>query len=165
MSITGSVSMSVGVQDRRTIGANSVETNVGPGVTTSWTIGDGTGANQGNRTWHARRTIPGGGNDDLDLAGGLTDVQTGAAVTFISIISIIVSNRSSTNTITIGGGTNAVSTMLGATSALTLRPGGAVAIHAPDATGYAITAATADILRIAGTAGQSYDIAIVGRAS
>jgi len=58
-------------------------------------------------------------------------------------------------------------TLLGATHTLTLRPGAFVAVGtgAADATGYAVTATTADLLKIANSgAGTSvtYDIHIIG---
>jgi len=163
MSVNGSVSAAINVRDQRTIGVNDVPVSVGPTFSVAGQITNGTGANQANRTWHAVRTIPTGGNDDLDLAGGLTDLQTGGAITFTSIISVAIKNRSATATLTIGGGTNTVTTILPGTSTVVLRPGGFVVLYGADATGYAVVAATGDILRISGTVGQQYDIVIIGR--
>ncbi len=46
-----------------------------------------------------------------------------------------------------------------------VKPGGAIALVAPDATGYAVTAGTADQLKVANSAGGTsvtYDIIIIG---
>jgi hypothetical protein len=73
-----------------------------------------------------------------------------------------------TNTLIMGGGaSNPVTTILtGTTPALIIRPGGSLMLNVgPDATGYVITAATADILRFTnGGAGSSvsYDLVVIG---
>ena len=54
------------------------------------------------------------------------------------------------------------------TDKISVRPGGAFILIAPDATGYAVTAATGDLLKIANSAGTTsvtYDIIIIGATS
>ncbi len=131
------------------------------------TLTNGTGANQASQQWHDRRTILASSNDDLDLAGVLTNAF-GVTLTFTKIKAIgIKANAANANDVVVGNAAaNGVSTIFGATThTLKIKPGGIMILTAPDVNGYGITAATADILRIAnGGAGSSvtYDIVIVG---
>jgi len=133
----------------------------------STTLANGTGANQANQMWADTRTISASSNDDLDLAGVLTNAF-GATLTFTSIKAIVVTAASAnTNDVIIGGSaTNPFETFLGGTSpSVTVVPGGSFAIVNPEATGYVVTAATGDILRLTNSAGGTtvdYDIIIIG---
>lgn len=127
----------------------------------------GTGAGAADRIWHDQRTIAISGTDDLDLAGTLIDVF-GATVTFARIKSITVAaSAANTNNVIIGNAaTNGFITWVGAaTHTVTVRPGGFFQLAATDATSYAVTAGTGDLLRIANSgAGTSvlYDIILIG---
>lgn len=131
---------------------------------------DGSGANQAHKVFADTRTITASSNDDLDFAGGLTD-GLGNAITFTSVKGLIVTAAdANTNNVVIGGeGTNPFSSMFSdATDKLVVKPGGTVVLLAPGATGYAVTASTGDILRIAnGGAGTSvtYTIYVIGETS
>ncbi|WP_432041416.1 hypothetical protein [Streptomyces cadmiisoli] len=131
-------------------------------------LGSGTGAGKADRVWSDRRTIAASGNEDLDLAGVLTDAF-GAAITFARIKGLIVAAASgNTNNVVVGAAAGSPwVTLLGATHTLTLRPGAFVAVGTgqADATGYAVTAGTGDLLRVANSAGSTsvtYDIHIIG---
>lgn len=128
----------------------------------------GVAAGQADRLFSDTRTIPASSNDDLDLAGVLID-PLGNVLTFARIKGLIIAaSPNNSNTLIMGGGaSNPVTTILGGTTpTLTIRPGGVLALTVgADATGYAVTAATADILRLTnGGAGTSvtYDIVIWG---
>ena len=127
----------------------------------------GTGANQADRIWHDQRTIAASGTDDLDLAGVLVDVF-GATVTFARIRAIVVQAASgNTNNVVIGAAaSNQFATWVGAaTHTVNVRPGGLFTLAATDATSYAVTAGTGDLLRIANSgAGTSvtYDVVLIG---
>jgi hypothetical protein len=128
----------------------------------------GTGSGQADRLFSDTRTIAASSNDDLDLAGVLVD-PLGATLTFARVKTLIVKAASANaNTLIMGGAaSNPVTTILGGTTpTLTLRPDGLLVLDVgADATGYAVTAATADILRFTnGGAGSSvtYDVIIVG---
>jgi len=131
--------------------------------------GTGTGAGLADRVWHDQRTIAASGTDDLDLAGVLVDVF-GATVTFARIRAMVVAAASgNTNNVIVGNATtNGFITWVGAAAhTVTVRPGGflCLANGLTDATGYAVTAGTGDILRIANSgAGTSvtYDIILFG---
>jgi hypothetical protein len=130
-------------------------------------FGDGTAANQADRLFTDTRTITASSNDDLDLAGVLTDAF-GATLTFARVRGLIVAAAAgNTNNVVVGGAaSNAFATPFGdPTDKLVVRPGATFALIAPDITAYAVTAATGDILRIANSgAGTSvtYDIVIIG---
>ncbi|MGW4648045.1 hypothetical protein [Kitasatospora sp. NPDC004289] len=130
-------------------------------------LGSGTGAGQVDKLWVATRTIAASGTDDLDLAGTLTDAF-GAVFTLARVKGIIVAASSAnTNVVQVGGAaSNAfVNWVADATDKVVLRPGGFMAVAAPDATGYPVTAGTGDLLRITnGGAGTSvtYDICVLG---
>lgn len=127
----------------------------------------GTGANQADKYWSDQRTIAASSNDDLDLAGSLTDLITGT-MTFVRIKGIIVyAATGNTNNVVIGGSaSNPFNTWVSGTSpAVIVRPGGLFCLMATDATSYAVTAGTGDILRLtnsgAGTT-VTYDIHLIG---
>jgi hypothetical protein len=127
----------------------------------------GTGAGQADRVFTDTRTIAASGNDDLDLAGVLTD-PLGAVLTFARIKTMaIYAYGANTNNLTIGNAAanGFISWVGGATHTVTVRPGGLLLLAGTDATAYAVTAATADILRVTNAAGGSsvtYDIVLIG---
>lgn len=129
----------------------------------------GTGAGQADLVFSDTRTIAASSNDDLDLAGGLTDAH-GATLTFARVKALIVTaSASNTNTVVVGGdATNTFLTWVSAEGdSVVLRPGACLALFAgqADATGYAVTASTGDLLRITnGSSGSTvdYDIVIIG---
>lgn len=132
-------------------------------------LASGTGAGQADLIFSDTRTVNASSNDDLDLAGGLTDAH-GATLTFAKIKGLIVTAAAgNTNNVLVGG--DATSTFLtwvvAEPDAVILRPGASFALFAgvADATGYAVTASTGDLLRISNSgAGTSvtYDIVIIG---
>jgi hypothetical protein len=83
---------------------------------------------------------------------------------FVRVKAIYIKNNG-TATMTFGAGSNAWATMLNAAGTLKIPAGGFVLIATPDATGYTVTAATADLLNVAGTGTETYDIAILGATS
>jgi hypothetical protein len=131
---------------------------------------DGAGANQANRLFHDQRTLAASANEDLDLAGVLTD-PFGAAITFARIRGLVVAAAAAnTNNVIVGGAaaTQFVSWVGAATHTVTVRPGGFLALFAPDTTGYVTAAGASDFLRIANSgAGTSvtYDVILLGSAT
>ncbi len=140
-------------------------------IKSAWTVTDGTVANQADLFYHDQRTIANGANDDLDLAGVLTD-KFGSVLTFARVKALYVSAAAANVAlVTIGGApSNAWSPIFSDSSdKIVLRPGGFVLLGAPEATAYAVTAGTADQLRISHDGSDStsviYDIAIIGASS
>lgn len=136
-------------------------------VSQSYGMTTGTGAGQADKVYAATRTITASSNDDLDLNGVLVDAL-GALVPLLRVKALIVrAAAANVNNLIMGGGaSNPVSTILaGTTPSITIRPGGSLVLVAPDAVAYAVTPATADILRFTnGGAGSSvtYDVIIIG---
>ncbi|BBF93374.1 hypothetical protein [Blastochloris tepida] len=113
-----------------------------------WT--NGTLADQADRIWSDVFSIPASGNTDLDLAGALTGAL-GGTVTFAKIKAIYLeADRANANNIVVGAA--ASNPFLGpfgaATHTLAVPPGGRVMLTAPVG-GWAVTAGTGDLLRLA----------------
>lgn len=129
----------------------------------------GTLADQADIVFAAERQVAASSNDDLDLAGVLSNAF-GQTITAAEMVGIIVaSKRSNVSTLTIGAGTNPWVTMWLATGdGIKVFPGGVFCNFAPDASGLgAVTAGTGDILRIANGAGgtATYSIALLARSA
>ncbi len=127
---------------------------------------DGTGSGKAQVVFADQRTLVGSAADSLDLAGGLTD-QFGATITFTKIKSImILPAAANAEDLAIGGGSNPFIGWFADVSDVENVPAGGCSFHAYHTTGWAVTAATGDILEItAGAGGATYDIVIVGEGS
>lgn len=127
---------------------------------------NGTGVNQADKVWSDQRSIAASGNDDIDLAGTLEDAF-GSTISFARIKTLIVKAADgNTNNVVIGGASSTFTTWTtGTSAAVVLRPGGLFVLSVSDATAYAVTATSADTLRIsnsgAGTA-VVYDLCLIG---
>jgi hypothetical protein len=129
----------------------------------------GTGSGQCDKLFHDTRTLTTGASEDLDLAGSLLDFQ-GNAITFAKVKFILIHNKSTTRTLTVGGAaSNQFINWVGnANDVINLPPSttGApsVLLLLAPASGYAVTAATGDLLKITNDSGASavYDIIIAG---
>ncbi len=171
MTVSANVVMRVTAQQ---VGDNDLGApQFAPVLAAAMALVDGTGAGQVDLVYAKERTVASGANDDLDLAGGLTDAF-GAAITFAEIVAIAIFNKqpdgtANTTTLTIGGGSNPWLGLVGASGDLIRLPAGGVLLMACDtAAGLgAVTASTADILRIANAAGagNTYQIVILGRSA
>jgi hypothetical protein len=125
---------------------------------------DGIGINQADRVFSDSRTVAASTNDDLDLSGALLD-PFGVVVTFAKVKAIVIkASAANTTNLTIGNGATPFIGPFGAAAhTIQLQPGGEINLVAPQ-TGWTVTNATADILRIANAAGATaaYDIDIIG---
>jgi hypothetical protein len=126
---------------------------------------NGTAANQANQMFVDTRTVSGSSNDDLDLSGSFVD-ELGATIAFTSIKGfLITSDAANGDVLNIGAGTNPFfSFFADSTDILKVHPGGTAMLVNPTAAGYAVTASTADILRIANADASSatYTIYLIG---
>jgi hypothetical protein len=127
----------------------------------------GTGANQAQKMFSDTRTLAASATENLDLSGSLADAF-GATISFTKIKALIVKAApGNTNDVVIGnaGGLDVASIFGAITHTLKVKPGGLVMLVAPDATGYAVTDSTADLLHVANSAGGTsvdYDILVLG---
>ena len=109
---------------------------------------DGTGADQANVLYHAVHTLATGGSVLLDMYGTLKDAF-GSTISMARIKLIIVKHTGTTGTVTVGGGSNGLTSMWGAAGdAVKVEGEGFTMLWAPDATGYTVTSGTAENLRV-----------------
>lgn len=126
----------------------------------------GTGANESDLLYAATRTLAPSGTENLDLAGVLTD-PFGSVLTFARVKVILVRASSlNVNNVVLGAGTNPwAGPWAGTLPTHAVSPGGLFLAVAPNAAGWPVTAATADILKVlnsgAGTP-VTYDIVLAG---
>jgi len=136
----------------------------------SLSYANGVGANQADVLFTDTRTIAASGTDDLDLAGVLTNAF-GVTATFARVRALYVAAAAgNTNNVVVGGAaSNQFLTWVGSgTDKVNIRPGGLLLVANADTTGYAVTAATGDLLRVANSgSGTSvtYDIVVLGCSS
>ncbi|MBA4092400.1 MAG: hypothetical protein C0494_17660 [Sphingobium sp.] len=129
-------------------------------------IADGVGAGQANQMWADNRTIAASTSENLDLAGSLANAL-GATLTFTSIKAIlIIAAAANANNVVVGGAASNAFALFGdPTDTIAIRPGGCLLITDFNANGYAVTAATGDILKVANSGSGTtvtYDIVIIG---
>lgn len=130
---------------------------------------DGAGANQVSKLFADTRTLSASATEDLDLAGVLTDAF-GATITLVRVKAIlVVADAANTNNVVVGAGTNPfVGPLGGTTPTVSVAPGGVFLVARADATGWPVTGATGDILKIANSAAGTsvtYSILILGSAT
>jgi len=111
---------------------------------------DGTGAGKANKIYISYSTIAASGNVTFDLAGSLLDMFGNTiTMTKVKVIYFELLNSTSASSVLIGAGTNPmVNWVAAAGDAVRVRNGGFFLLSCSDATGYAVTAGTADVLRI-----------------
>ena len=128
---------------------------------------DGTGADQANAVYVDAFSIATASNLDIDLAGSLVDPLNQALV-FTAIKAILIeADATNTTNLTLGNGSNPFVGPFGAgAQTLSIAPGGIVMLANPSAAGWAVSAGTADILRIANAAGATATgrITLIGEA-
>ncbi len=129
---------------------------------------DGAGANKVHQCWSSlARSINASSSETLDLSGSLTDAFANS-ITFTKVKAILVAAAATNvNDVVVGGvGANGWVSPFGSTSdKVNVKPGGMLLLVAPDANGLAVTAGTADLLKVAnGSSGSAvaYDIMIIG---
>lgn len=135
---------------------------------------DGTTAGKADIAYVAERSVNTASNDDIDLAGVLTDAL-GSTITAAELVMLIIWNKqkdgtANTTDLTIGNGSNPVVGFLGGTTPTIgpIKPGGFLILGAADAAGIgAVTAGTGDILRVANGSGATnkYQIAVLARSA
>lgn len=131
-------------------------------------LANGVGVGQADRAYSSVITLAGSATQDLDLAGPLLDAL-GGVFSLARVKGLLaIARDTNVNNVVIGAAaTNPFVGLLGATHTVTLRPGAmfAAIAGAKDANGYAVTAGTGDLLRVAnGAAGTSVilDLMIIG---
>jgi hypothetical protein len=126
----------------------------------------GTGSGQANQYFADLRTLAGGANEELDLAGVLEN-RFGQTVTFANIKFIFIENTATTDsTLAVGGAAaNAFINWVGNATDIVNIPGQGVFILGSNARDFDVTAGTGDKLKLEnldGVNSLSYNIIIVG---
>jgi hypothetical protein len=127
----------------------------------------GVGANAADVVWSDTRTVTTAATDSLDLKGALV-MADGSAFTPAKVRAIYISAATTNTTnLTIGADANSFLLLADKTDAIVLKPGGVIFVADPSLAGYAVTAATGDIILVTNAAGASatYSILIVGTSS
>lgn len=166
MALTSNLSVAVGFAQTSALDLGTA--NFPVSVRNAVSLASGTGAGQADLVFSDRRTLAASGTEDLDLAGSLIGAY-GNTLTYARIKGLYVAaSAANTNNVVIGNAaSNAWATLLNATGTVTLRPGAALlAMAGPnDATGYAVTAGTGDLLHVINSASGSsvtYDVVVIG---
>jgi len=134
------------------------------------TLANGTGAGQATQYWSDTRTITASGNEDIDLAGGITNAL-GATLTLTAVKCIIVSAAAgNTNNVNVSrpSSNGFIGPFLASSDGLAIKPGGFIVLsEGGSAAGWAVTAGTGDLLNVANSAGSTsvtYTIHVFGEA-
>lgn len=126
----------------------------------------GTGAGKADVVFADKRTLAASASEELDLSGTLANALGGDAV-FAKVKAILVKAAAgNTNNVVVGGAAeNAfVGPFDAADNTVAIPPGGDLMLTAPSA-GWAVTAGTADLLKIANSSsgtGVDYTILLIG---
>ncbi|API58866.1 hypothetical protein BSL82_05695 [Tardibacter chloracetimidivorans] len=117
---------------------------------------DGTGAGQANGVYIDDFSIEASGTLSIDLSGSLEDAH-GNALVFTAIKAILlIADAANTNNVILGNVANGFVGPFGAaTESLTVPPGGCVLLSNPSAAGWAVTAGTVDLIKLANSSSGS----------
>lgn len=165
MTLAATVAVSVTGKLSSALDLESVVSQLTKGLSVPFT--DGSGAGQATNVFSDTRTLAASATENIDLAGTLTNAL-GAVISLTKVKALIIfAAAANTNDVVVGGAaSNGFSTPFGAAAhTVKVKPGGCMVLIAPDAAGYAVVAATADLLQVAnGGAGTpvTYDIIVIG---
>ncbi len=128
-----------------------------------FSLASGTGANQCDRVYSERAKSISAAYD-LDVSGSLLDAFGAAFILARVKVLVVMADASNTGNVIVGGDANALLFGFGAAAhTIAVKPGGALVLFAPDATGWPVTAGTGDILQFAPSTGtQVFDFAVAG---
>lgn len=165
MSITTKLGFSLAVSARATVDLGSDSGS--RALTAALALAAGTGAGQADLAFVDTRTLAASATEDLDLAGSLVGVEGTAVFARVKIL-VVTAAAANTNLVQVTRpASNGLPIFLAAGDGVGVRPGGllVIGVGSADATGYAVTAGTGDLLTLTNSgSGTSvtYSIAIVG---
>jgi|ERR1700722_13542978 len=127
-------------------------------ITGNYSVGASTG--QVDTIYTKGRTVTSSSSPDSVMLSSLTD-PAGNAIAIGHVVDLIVENTDATNTLTVGGGSSAVSWLPSA--GVAVPAGSALILHVP--AGLAVTAGSTDHLQVATSGGSNvaYNLTILGR--
>jgi hypothetical protein len=168
MALTTKLSVALGLSLKTTadLGSNSGTRSLAAALT----LVDGVDAGEADVAFVDTRTLAASADEDLDLAGGgLLGVDGAAfAPARVKLLVVKASADNANDVVVTRPASNGVPVFGAAGDAVSVRPGGVLVLAAVDATGYAVTASTGDLINVANSGsgtGVTYDVAIVGASS
>ena len=164
MSVTASVNATI--KASKTLAKDLGSASFDPLKSLAYSFANGNLANEVNQVFTDKRTLAATTSEELDLSGGLTDVY-GNSIAFTKIKALlVVADSTNGGNIEVGGAAaNGFNDWVGAVGDyVSVPPGGTMLIVAPDLAGYAVTASTADLLKVNNTDASSgdYEIFVLG---
>ncbi len=159
--LTANISIAVGGSYTSTVDLMSTQATLAFG-SHPVALAFGTGINQADRIFTDTRSVAAA--EDLDVSGGALTDAFGNVFTIAKLKTLVVcAPTANTGNIILGGIANSVLFLSVATTTTTIKPGACFALTDPSAAGITVTNATADLIRVAPSAGtQVYDILIIG---
>ena len=130
-------------------------------------LANGVAASQADQVYTTTQSIAGAGNLTLDVKGALVDAF-GAAFTPAKLkVVYIYSSPTNTTTLTLFGDAAHVPILNTVATTTTLLPGGLFLMVEPPLAGIAVTATTADLVKITNAAGAAatVDVVLIGTSS
>jgi hypothetical protein len=126
----------------------------------------GTANGEIDRVWSTAAGSVGTGGASIDLVGSLTSqIAGGATTSFADVQYIYLENTATSGNLLVGGASNLIGILSGATDKIVIPPGGALLLDLGTA-GLATTAGTADLIPVAASAGTvTYKALIAGRSA
>lgn len=165
MAQTLTSSIRVGLRARQVLATDLGTAESNPRLDYAKAFLSGVTAGKADRVFTDTRTLALSANEDLDLAGALTD-PFGATLTFVKVKAIIITaDAGNTNDVVVAqGSATPFNGPLGDASTISIPPGGIFVITAPT-DGWAVGAGATDKLNVLnGGAGTpiTYSIAVLG---
>lgn len=161
-SLSTTISLTVGATYLNPLAFNTVDGSLSYRQSMSWT--DGVGTNQAQKVASIQQTIAPSGTFNLDFSGSLVDAF-GVANALTRVKGVIIKSADTNTVNVVVGGTLTNQALLwfgAAAHTESLQPGQMIAKFTPQ-TGWAITAATADLLLFTnGAASSIVDIVVIG---
>ena len=134
-------------------------------LTTRIQLASGTGAGAADMLWSDTRTLAASATEDLDLAASLTG-PLGGTLTFAKVkLLYVTAAAGNTNDVVVSRAAAGIPLFAATGDSLPVKPGGCLLWCAPNATGVAVTATTADTVTVtnsAGGTGVTYSIVVIG---
>ena len=164
MAVIGYLNLMIGLQQSRTTAYSSATQTFSR---IQYDVASGTTASSIDLLYSATRTLTASSSEDLDLSGALADTL-GQTCVFADVRMIcVVALAANTNNVLVGGAASNqfINWVSNSSDVVVVKPGGCLFLYTPTDPGYAVTAATGDLLKIANSgAGTSvtYDIYIAG---
>lgn len=157
-----SLSTRIGIQASRTFTNQDVAGGPRQDDSNTWLLQAvleyGTDVDQANTVFHTIETLATGASVLFDMTGSLSD-GFGSLVSMTKVKLVAIAHLGTVGTLTFGGGSNAMTSFWAtAGDALKIPPDGGILLLAPDATGYAVTAGTAENIRVLHNGDTAQDI-------